>query len=92
MLQQKLALFTAMAPFAVAQNTTIYRDTNAVGSPYGAFTGDSGTEEGYQRFAEANSNPNVTKSFQFAPFYLDGVFSNGANSPDLENEWTLSEF
>lgn len=81
---------TALVAAAVAQGR-IYHEFITPSSPYGAVAGDTGDEQDRQRFAQGNLRPNISKSFNFTPFYVDGVFNTGTNSIDESNVWTLRE-
>lgn len=85
-----LVAFVALVAAAVAQDTITYSDIFA-GGPYGAASTEPTNDPQRARFAEANLNPNVTRSFQFTPFHLDGVFNSGSNAIDESNVWTLRE-
>jgi len=72
------ALVAMSAALANAQsNTTVYRGSMGPGHI-----------EDNPRFGRANLNPNVTNSAQFAPFYVGGVFNDGLNAIDEDNQWT----
>lgn len=79
MLTHYLTTHTILAGLAVAQQSQsqTYSDTITAGSLYGSMADDSGSEQDRERFAQANQNPNITKSIEFAPFFLNRVFPSG---------------
>lgn len=94
MVPQYLFLSAAILNVVFAQDDgTIYREfEGGSGSPYGILSNGRGDAEAIQRFQQANQNPNVTKSFQFTPFYVGGVNNGGTITPDESNEWTLRQY
>lgn len=89
MLSRSVLLQAALAALATSQETVFQRVIAS--GPYGAASGGvvSSDDTLQQRFAQANQNPNVTKSYKFTPFYVGGVNNGGVTSPDESNVWTL---